>query len=443
MGAVLWGCWGCGILPAVASEAVLGAQSKPCDSPPQEERDSAGALQPPAPRGCLRQHSGAPHRPLWGPGAVRPGQARLEAPRGRLNGHAPGTRSAVGLHIGSQGGFEEPSRGSATPRGPNRSVPGLGWAGECRLQAHPRLPAAPARHRALTPPRSPPAVPGLPAWSSPTPLLSRLPRRLAFSGLPVPNALLSVGRNGVSCLTAETPLQWGHLFACVLVPLPASSCGVQLSPRARTGICAKSAAPEPCGAISGTPSGRKLPEERPVTGGAGSQHSTSCPSPASSAGSAGGLAACLTPRGDVCVVVGPAQQPSGTLNKALASAALLHLRPLGRPNPVPVLTPCWGRCVVPLTPWCRAGSAPVPEFLFCPLSGASSTPRERSHVSLLVSPASHGAEMRARGWPSSFLPPQPSRSGLAGSPPLNMGTSRLPPAPNPTTPPLSARGQTL
>lgn len=329
------------------------------------------------------------------------------------------------------------------PRGPNWSVPGLGWAGERRLQAHPRLPAAPARHRALMPPRSPPAVPGLPAWSSPTPLLSRLPRRLAFSGLPVPNALLSVGRHGVSCLTAETPLQWGHLFACVLVPLPASSCGVQLSPRARTGICAKSAAPEPCGAILGTSSGRKLPEERPVTGGAGSQHSTSCPSPASSAGSAGGLAACLTPRGDVCVVVGPAQQPSGTLNKALASAALLHLRPLGRPNPVPVLTPCWGRCVVPLTPWCRAGSALVPEFLFCPLSGASSTPRERSHVSLLVSPASHGAEMRARGWPSSFLPPQPSRSGLAGSPPLDMGTSRLPPAPNPTTPPLSARGQTL
>lgn len=326
------------------------------------------------------------------------------------------------------------------PRGPNWSVPGLGWAGERRLQAHPRLPAAPARHRALMPPRSPPAVPGLPAWSSPTPLLSHLPRRLAFSGLPVPNALLSVGRHGVSCLTAETPLQWGHLFACVLVPLPASSCGVQLSPHARTGICAKSAAPEPCGAILSTSSGRKLPEERPVTGGAGSQHSTSCPSPASSAGSAGGLAACLTPRGDVCVVVGPAQQPSGTLNKALASAALLHLRPLGRPNPVPVLTPCWGRCVVPLTPWCRAGSALVPEFLFCPLSGASSTPRERSHVSLLVSPASHGAEMRARGWPSSFLPPQPSRSGI--SPPRH-GDQPPPPSPKSHHPtPLCTRTDT-
>lgn len=239
--------------------------------------------------------------------------------------------------------------------------------------------------------------------------------------------------------------------ARALVPLPASSCGVRLSPRSRTVICAKSAAPEPCGAISGTSSGQKLPEEHPVPGGAGSQHSAGCPSPASSAGTAGALAACLTPRGDACVVVGPAQQPSGTPNKALASAALLHLHPLGqlRPRARPVLGPPRGspHPVVPLTPWCRAGSAPAPEFLFCPFSGASSTPCECSHVSLMVSQASHGAETRARGWPSSFLPPQPSRSGLPGFP-LDMrmwpqGASHLPPAPNPTTPPLSARGQTL
>lgn len=142
-GAVLWGCWGCGILPAVASEAVLGAQSQPCDSPPQEEWDSAGALQPPAPRGCLRQHSGAPHRPFWGPGAVRPGQARLEAPRGRLHRHAPGTRSTVGLHIGSQGGFEEPSRGSATPPWPQLVRPRAGLGRGAQAPGSPTSPCSP------------------------------------------------------------------------------------------------------------------------------------------------------------------------------------------------------------------------------------------------------------------------------------------------------------
>uniref|UniRef100_A0A8B9CWN1 Lysosomal membrane ascorbate-dependent ferrireductase CYB561A3 n=1 Tax=Anser brachyrhynchus TaxID=132585 RepID=A0A8B9CWN1_9AVES len=331
-----------------------------------------------------------------------------------------GTRSAAGLRIGSQGGSEEPSRGSASHHGPSWSVPGVGWAGERRLQAHPRLPAAPARHRALTPPRSVPAVPGLPARSSPTPLLSRLPRRLAFAGLPVPNALLLVGRTGSAALQqrcrcggdVSLPPLWPSTGllpasgqeqlqrrapACVLVPLPASSCGVQLSPRAWTVICAKSAAPEPCGAISGTSSGWKPPEEHPVTGGAGTQHSVGCPSPVSSTGTAGALAPCLTLCGDVCVVVGPAQQPSGTPNKMLASAALLHLCPLGQPRPVLMFSLFWVCCVVPPAPRCRASSAPALKFLFCPPPGASSRPRECSHVSLMVSPPSHGAEMRARG----------------------------------------------